>query len=47
MGIVMSTSDKVVGFSQEEGIDYDVTLALGFSQKEGDDHLVEVVASLA
>jgi hypothetical protein len=45
MGVVMSTSDKVVGFSQEEGVDLDVTLASGFSQKEGGD-LVEVVASI-
>jgi hypothetical protein len=45
MGVVMSTSDKVVGFSQAEGVDHDDTLASRFSQKEGGD-LVEVVASV-
>jgi len=39
----MSTNDKVVGFSQEEEVDLDVTLALGFSKKERGD-LVEVVS---
>jgi hypothetical protein len=29
--VVMSTNDKVVEFSQEGGVDHDVTLALGLS----------------
>jgi hypothetical protein len=45
MGVVMSISNRDVGFSQEEGVDLDLTLALGFSEREGGD-LVEVVASI-
>jgi hypothetical protein len=44
--ILMSTSDKVVRFSQEEGVDLDVILTSKFFQKEGGE-LVEIVASVA
>jgi len=43
-GSVVEYKNKVVGFSQGERVDLDVTLASSFSQKEGGD-LVEVVAS--
>jgi len=41
-GSIVEYQDKVFGFSQKEGVDFDQTLALvirGFSQKEGA-HLV-------
>jgi hypothetical protein len=46
MRVVMSTSDKIDGFSQVEGVDRDNTLAPGFSQSEGG-ALVEIVALVA
>jgi hypothetical protein len=45
-GSVVEYKDMVVGFSQGEGVDLDVTLASRFSQKEGGD-LVEVDALVA
>jgi hypothetical protein len=46
MKVVMSSSDRVVGFSQAEGVDLNDTLASRFSELEGG-ALVEIVASVA
>jgi hypothetical protein len=46
MGVMMSTSDKVVWFSQKEEIDLHVNLGSWFSQNEGGED-VEVVSLVA